>query len=333
MPSPDIHLLPLAMSPVNQGADGRSISPATDYAHQINASREKGYLEGHQEGYLIGHRDGRLEAHDKAREEGHYQGHQEGLQEGYQLALSNILNDAQRHQENPPFRAAEPATAKNSMTARTTPSAAVNMEVDDPCDENRSDRSSSLEDIIPPAFWRPAKHTMPRVTDPSAPALTTPTVPEPAQINHGAPSHAIAEPIQLGHRATPLVAPERTQTDPRGISPATPEPTLTSLRATTRRAGPSGGRRVGAYISARRDPAWQAAMEVSGMKIGLTMGLYLDGQITVNGQYAITVPRQPPCERCNAAGRDCRVLDMAREKNLVSGICNFCIRHRRKCVT
>lgn len=72
-------------------------------------------------------------------------------------------------------------------------------------------------------------------------------------------------------------------------------------------------------------------MATTGKGISVTMGLYLDGEITVNGHYAATVLREPACARCRAAGRECRVVDAARERNLGSGICSYCIRQRRKC--
>lgn len=170
----------------------------------------------------------------------------------------------------------------NAQRLRANPSISTHEapDDDDDVDGRRSDRSSSLEDVIPPSIHRAPK---------PAPAPTL-------------PSSSLA-----------LAA---------ALPPA-------ARRAPKSRAAKRGRARV----SARHDPGWQAAMAASGSKIGITMGRYIDGDITVNGEYAITIPRAPPCARCRVAGRECKVLDMTREKNLVSGICSHCIRHRRKCTS
>lgn len=74
-------------------------------------------------------------------------------------------------------------------------------------------------------------------------------------------------------------------------------------------------------------------MKESGTKIGLAMGMYMSGEIQVNKKYAVTILRDPPCARCRVAGRECRVLDMAREPNLVTKMCNHCIRRAEGCST
>lgn len=115
-----------------------------------------------------------------------------------------------------------------------------------------------------------------------------------------------------------------------GRTPKTPRDTPSST-ATKSDVGDKGGQDP---VISRDGPAWKAAMAASGTKIGVTMGMYMDGDIKVNGKHATTVLRIPPCERCRRMGRsDCRVLDLAKEENLVTRMCNHCIRAGTKCAT
>ncbi|KAL0633682.1 hypothetical protein Q9L58_007405 [Maublancomyces gigas] len=60
----------------------------------------------------------------------------------------------------------------------------------------------------------------------------------------------------------------------------------------------------------RNGPEWKAAMKASGTKIGVAMGMYMSGELKVNGKHAATVLRSPPCARCRKYGlKNCRVLD------------------------
>lgn len=200
------------------------------------------------------------------------------------------MQDTQRIRTLPPFVAPLPTT----ITALPTPPPAPTDPDDDDCDMARSDRSSSVDDVIPGSIFYTVKPFVSHPTTATATSTTPPVFP--------------AAPQPQPRRAAP--APRRAP----AVPPAAPR------------------NRVRANVSARHDPAWKAAMQATGTKIGVAMGLYLDGEITVNGQYAVTMARDPPCGRCTAAGRECRVLDRARERNLVSAICSHCIRQRRKCV-
>lgn len=84
--------------------------------------------------------------------------------------------------------------------------------------------------------------------------------------------------------------------------------------------------------AAQRKAAWAAVMKETGKGKAVAKGMYLDGEIQVNGTFAVTKPRDPPCLRCKAGGKDnCIILDMEKEKNLISAICNHCIRGGRGC--
>lgn len=86
-------------------------------------------------------------------------------------------------------------------------------------------------------------------------------------------------------------------------------------------------------IVSRTGPEWKAAMAASGTKIGVAMGLYMDGDITVDGKYAVTKLRVPVCKRCRESGRkECRVVDPPREVNLASRMCGYCLRSAKGCV-
>lgn len=218
----------------------------------------------------------------------------------YQLSIADIIradNDS-RHTSHwaIPSATVNPSDTSTTSTPTTPPPAAWSSSHSD---SGRSDRSSSLEDVIPPSVWRvgrPAARHPPRAT---------------SARRHIAMSHV--GPSSSGHPPAFW-----------GVVKNTPAPPL------RRRAAAAG---VRGNITARQDPAWQAAMKATGKGISVTMGLYLDGEIAVGGVRAATVVRDPPCERCRLAGRECRVVDKARERNIVSGICSFCIRQRRKCAT
>lgn len=115
-----------------------------------------------------------------------------------------------------------------------------------------------------------------------------------------------------------------------GRAPKAPRETPSSAAAKSD-AGDKGGQTP---VISRNGPAWKAAMAASGTKIGVAMGMYLSGDIKVNGKHAATVLRIPPCERCGMMGKsDCRVLDLAKEENLVTRMCNHCIRAAQKCAS
>lgn len=74
-------------------------------------------------------------------------------------------------------------------------------------------------------------------------------------------------------------------------------------------------------------------MAASGTKIGLAMGLYMDGEISVGGRYAVTKERVPMCKRCRDSGKkECRVVDPRWEVNLVTRMCGYCLRSAQGCV-
>lgn len=87
-------------------------------------------------------------------------------------------------------------------------------------------------------------------------------------------------------------------------------------------------------LLSRNGPEWKAAMKASGTKIGVAMGMYMSGELKVNGKHAATVLRNPPCARCRRYGlKDCRVLDPAKEQNLSTRMCNHCVRAAKGCAT
>lgn len=84
----------------------------------------------------------------------------------------------------------------------------------------------------------------------------------------------------------------------------------------------------------RNGPEWKAAMKASGTKIGVAMGMYMSGELKVNGKHAATVLRSPPCARCQKYGlKDCRVLNPEKEQNLITRLCNHCARAAKGCAT
>lgn len=120
--------------------------------------------------------------------------------------------------------------------------------------------------------------------------------------------HCVSSTLK-GKEATPIAAPSTLE-----VKEATPVTTPTVLV-----------RRMG--------PAWNAAMAASGMKINRTTGMYMNREIQVNKKYAKTLLRDPPCARCRVLGRGFRVLDVAREENLATKMCNQCIGRGVGCST
>lgn len=78
---------------------------------------------------------------------------------------------------------------------------------------------------------------------------------------------------------------------------------------------------------------WIQAMEKTGRGVGVTKGMYLDGEVSINGYYAATKLRVPSCGRCARHQKhNCLILDLEKEKNMVSRICNNCIRGGQGCI-
>lgn len=78
---------------------------------------------------------------------------------------------------------------------------------------------------------------------------------------------------------------------------------------------------------------WIQVMEKTGRGVGVTKGMYLDGEVSINGHYAATKLRVPPCGRCARHQKhNCLILDLEKEKNMVSRICNNCIRGGQGCI-
>lgn len=326
----------LSVSCANFPAVSTSPSAGSEYARQIIAAHDRGEFAVHRPIYHHRLRDGYLDARRDNR--------QTGLQDWYRLSLEDIVHDDDRD-SSPPSSGS--ARSEDTMTPSTSPQFASHREdhwSSAHSDAGRSDRSSSMEDVIPPSIWRVARPAALHPVKASVPdrAKSTRAPPKPrrrASTSNVVRPANIVRPADVilpsTWRAAKIHASQAIKASANATATTTAPsvPPKPARRASMPQVVPQPTRRLRSRVSARHDPAWQAAMAATGTKISVAMGLYLDGKITVNGQHAITVPRDEPCERCRLAGKECMVADKVREKNLVSGICSYCIRQRRKCAT
>lgn len=315
----------LRPSLADSSAPSESIRVASPYDPHINATHSTGYFAGNSKRYYRALQGGRLDARQES--------YQAGQQNAYRLSIADVIRDDEQRQRRPAVKPGKNPPMKTCIASMTTAMAEAEDEDNWPSDRSdagRSDRSSSLEDVIPPAIWCVARPAALHPTKASIPA-TTRSAPPPGTI----PRHRGS--MSYVGRSTDVIPPSfwgvAKHRSVRVTQPFAPA-SATSPKARHRaRRSPALTRSVRSSVSARHDPAWIAAMTATGKKISVTMGLYLAGEITVNGEYAATVLRATPCERCRVSGRECRVADKSREKNLVSDICSYCIRQRRKCAT
>lgn len=321
--------LPALSDPcANFPAVSSSPSAGSEYAREIIAAHDRGEFTVHRPNYQHRPRDGYRDARRDDR--------QTGLQDWYRLSLEDILRDDDRD-SSPPSSGS--ARSEDTMTPSTSPQFASHQEdhwSSAHSDAGRSDRSSSMEDVIPPSIWRVARPPALHPMKASVPDRVTPTRAPPKPRRRASTSTVVRSANVIPPstwRVAKINASQAIKASADATATAPSVAPKTARRAPMSQAAPQPTRRLRSRISARHDPAWQAAMAATGTKISVAMGLYLDGKITVNGQHAITVPRDEPCERCRLAGKECMVADKAREKNLVSGICSYCIRQRRKCAT
>ncbi|KAL0636389.1 hypothetical protein Q9L58_004639, partial [Maublancomyces gigas] len=292
-----------------------SESALSKYTREMRSTPERGYLASPDNDFQSDHWD------DVAQDDC-----QAGRQDRYQLSTADIMHEDYGRCGHPSSTAAEIALTETSSTSTATPKPTDNQDDHWPSsqsDAGRSDRSSSMEDVIPPSIWRvgrpaalhPTKSDTVASSISAAPKLRCYT-----SMSHVGPSTNVMSPSFWGVVKHPFL---------QAANP--PVPTPAPSRNTRRRSAIV--RRVHGITTARQDPGWRAAMAITGKGISVTMGLYIDGEITVNGQHAATGLRDPPCRRCRETGRECRVVDTTKDKNLVSGICGFCTRQRRKCAT
>ncbi|KAL0634811.1 hypothetical protein Q9L58_006244 [Maublancomyces gigas] len=315
----------LLPSLADSSAPSESIRVASQYDPHINATHSTGYSAGNGKRYHKALQGGRLDARQES--------HQAGQQNAYRLSIADVIRDDERRRARPAVKPGKKAPIKACIAYMTTPIAEAEEEDNWPSDRSdagRSDRSSSLEDVIPPSIWRVARPAASHPTKASIPATTRSAL-QPRAI----PRHRGS--MSYVGRSTDVIPPSfwgvAKHRSVRLAQPFVPASTTSPKTRHRARISPALARDVRSSVSARHDPAWKAAMTATGKKISVTMGLYLAGEITVNGEYAATVLRETPCERCRVSGRECRVADKSREKNLVSDICSYCIRQRRKCAT
>lgn len=308
----------LSVSLANYTPVTHSISALSEDAHEMHSTPDRGYLASLGNDFQSDYWD------DVAQDE--CQADRQDRQDRYQLSIADIMHEDYGRCGHPTSPAAEIALTETSSTSTATPKPADNQDDNwssSQSEAGRSDRSSSMEDVIPPSIWRVGRPAALHPTKSDTVASIISAAPKLrcySSMSHVGPSSNVMSPSFWGVVKHPVFQ------DDNPLVP-TPNPS----RNTRRR--PPTVRRVHGMNTARQDPGWQAAMATTGKGISVTMGLYLDGEITVNGQHAATVLRDPPCRRCIDTGRECRVVDTTKDKNLVSGICGFCTRQRRKCAT
>lgn len=71
---------------------------------------------------------------------------------------------------------------------------------------------------------------------------------------------------------------------------------------------------------------WKRAREETSKCQAVTTGMYINGEVAVGGQKAVTVLRKPPCGRCVKYQRVCLVVDPKRETMTTSAGCGCCVR-------
>ncbi|RPB06216.1 hypothetical protein L873DRAFT_32097 [Choiromyces venosus 120613-1] len=108
--------------------------------------------------------------------------------------------------------------------------------------------------------------------------------------------------------------------------PGTPVPTETAEAPRATRATPT---RV---LPVLLDVAgfWTRAEGQTGKKRAVTRGMYINGDIVVDGRKARTVPREPKCETCERHRRDCVVP--ANDEPMIRGsTCGWCVKAAKRC--